>query len=864
MAGQNERIAALEEQVIRFATRLAPPGWKRIDLHCIATVAVSDIALTVLGEDKKIATAESVPSELTDLLMDLRRACYLSEQGTWFSVLFLIEPGAAPSEIQRLYNYDFDPEWNPPIPLDCWRRDQIVLPRDGAYTPHWLRSRLEDVEPSYSGEPGDPVPLNPVEQMELISNELNIVLADHAPPLWQRIFGYYQAVGDNVQYPPMMCYKADGTMSVWAPPAAAGVVIDRLRAGMYGFQGSTWSRMDFQLTFENNKVRCQAKYTWDEEPAFQPEPSAEDVRRELERFPRDNPPEWMARRLGTSAAPSPPTTPDAPKSSTSESASVQAPASGSAPAPASGSASASASGSGSAPASASASGAAPAPASASWPTPGATSGSGSASASRAEAAPAPEGIRKARVFDNVNPDSDRPSVSRPPVPQNEVARVIDYLRHAPVVMAARSYAPDRLDPSRGSQVPLTFHTDGTWVWSGAVAYYLREHGISPEPDLVAHIRAQGFHVPTVDDDTMNAASAAVTGTAAPDRLAQTQAASPPSGAFPAPSATPAAPASPSASPMPAAPPAPPASSAPVASPTPSDSRTPPPPASPPAGTPSGTAGSALPPPGPTPPPAAAPPAAATVFEPAAHPAPATMFEQPPQPEPRPAPPTLLESPDPAQASAPSPDSGPDRNLEVRPASPAAVLRELEKRLKDLSVDPAVYRLQEAVEGAWCMVYEDKRWSVFHLYDGERRLESAFDTAGKAAAYLLGSLLLVPERMKAAEFPAEEEAIQPLTGEPPLSLFRNRQVIELPAGARVDRYGGPSGNVVYVARTPFHQRSLPADWESRPYYTYRLLTPLRVLTGTAVPWFEQPGGGTAYILPRAIADHLADGTLTEDR
>lgn len=76
-----------------------------------------------------------------------------------------------------------------------------------------------------------------------------------------------------------------------------------------------------------------------------------------------------------------------------------------------------------------------------------------------------------------------------------------YLRHGPIVMAARSNAPDRLDPARGEAVPLTFHTDGTWVWSGAVAYYLSEHGVPPEGDLVAHIHANGFEVPAVDDDT---------------------------------------------------------------------------------------------------------------------------------------------------------------------------------------------------------------------------------------------------------------------------------------------------------------------------------------------------------------------------
>jgi hypothetical protein len=38
--------------------------------------------------------------------------------------------------------------------------------------------------------------------------------------------------------------------------------------------------------------------------------------------------------------------------------------------------------------------------------------------------------------------------------------------------------------------------------------------------------------------------------------------------------------------------------------------------------------------------------------------------------------------------------------------------------------------------------------------------------------------------------------------------------------------------------------------------------LHALRGTAVPWFEQPGGGTAYVLPVAISDLLADGTLVE--
>ncbi|MCP2247883.1 TNT domain-containing protein [Lentzea aerocolonigenes] len=105
-------------------------------------------------------------------------------------------------------------------------------------------------------------------------------------------------------------------------------------------------------------------------------------------------------------------------------------------------------------------------------------------------------------------------------------------------------------------------------------------------------------------------------------------------------------------------------------------------------------------------------------------------------------------------------------------------------------------------------------------------------------------------------------ISPLAGEPPLTLFRHKQMFELPAGTEVDRYGDQTGNLVYVAGTPFPERSLVPSWINRPYRVYRLRRPLEVLTGVAVPWFEQPGGGTAYLLPKAIEEMVADGVLVE--
>jgi hypothetical protein len=105
-------------------------------------------------------------------------------------------------------------------------------------------------------------------------------------------------------------------------------------------------------------------------------------------------------------------------------------------------------------------------------------------------------------------------------------------------------------------------------------------------------------------------------------------------------------------------------------------------------------------------------------------------------------------------------------------------------------------------------------------------------------------------------------IGPLAGEPPLTLFRHKQMFELPAGTEIDRYGDQAGNLVYVAGTPFPERSLVPSWINRPYRVYRLRRPLEVLSGVAVPWFEQPGGGTAYLLPKAIEEMVADGVLVE--
>ncbi|SEQ80363.1 hypothetical protein [Lentzea albida] len=99
-----------------------------------------------------------------------------------------------------------------------------------------------------------------------------------------------------------------------------------------------------------------------------------------------------------------------------------------------------------------------------------------------------------RTFDGFHAD-ETPKLFRPAISYDETQRVLSYLENAPSVLTSRGLAPDLLDPSRTEQVPMSYHTDGRWVWAGSVAHYLRHHGICPDPVFLAHIRLHGYELP---------------------------------------------------------------------------------------------------------------------------------------------------------------------------------------------------------------------------------------------------------------------------------------------------------------------------------------------------------------------------------
>jgi hypothetical protein len=107
------------------------------------------------------------------------------------------------------------------------------------------------------------------------------------------------------------------------------------------------------------------------------------------------------------------------------------------------------------------------------------------------------GLRIVPLYDGMDPGRGpyfRPDHGRIADPA-ERERVAGYLRDGLVVLRTTGRDPDAVEPGRGSVVPGSFRTDGAWVWNDALMYYVREHGIAPDPEFYAHMAACGYRCP---------------------------------------------------------------------------------------------------------------------------------------------------------------------------------------------------------------------------------------------------------------------------------------------------------------------------------------------------------------------------------
>ena len=789
-----------------------------------------------------------------------------------------------------------------------------------------------------------PTQLTPTEQDALVK-QIGLAMLRVAPEDWEQLTVDYRAVGRYAESTGQVTF-ADGGTEPWTMPADLQSLFARLRAGMYREGRGTWFNARYKLDHPSsyNLEYDREEPGWDHQPPPQAYPD------DMRMFPRtdDNVPEWLRRRLATAPPPGPP-----------------------------------------------------------GPPPGAP---------MPDRAPGPPRFRVARIFDGPGEDG-RPSVNRPQVDEMDIQDILDYLDNGPLVGPARGYDTDRLDPNGQQSVPVAFHTDGTWIWPAAVNYFLREHDIAPEPDLVEHIRRMRFQLPQVDEATRAAAQAFL--------------GPPPPGPGPRPGPPPPAPA-----PAPA-----PTRAMPVPAPVPSPKMSP-------VSAPMSPPRAALPSQGP----ASAeidhlrtrledldvPETAYRVGQPSGRGwtleqtdegwrvgwydqdwvAPA-VFEDvadasafllgkllldtdrwaagPKNPELPPLPPPPPDHgfdpmPSPAEDFEPmaapiedyngsgagrppgsrdfgsqddfaARDSGPGRDF-TPPGrddfaaagsgrdfgSPGDFAGSGRDSGRDFAApgdfaSSGAGRDDFAAAGAGRDSGRDfgspgefgsagagrdgfggpgrddaerdefgtgrndfggsgreefvtrivgpppgtpgftppspsgpvgpppgtpgftpppgtpPRGEPAHTMAMEppSRMEPPSPPRGEQAATVLAPR---PTNGAASAPPGSEWPITPLPGEPPLTLFRGKRMVELEPGTEIDRFGEDDGNLVYSAGTPFSERSLVPEWIDRPYHVYRVRQPFQVLTGAAIPWFDQPGGGTAFLLPDTIGDLVAQGQLVE--
>ncbi len=142
-----DRYNQMIQDIGRVLLRMAPAGWRRIDLKVLMVAPGHDITVTMIMEDGT-TTAVEPPEVIGQIAAELRARMYREGEGTWFGMRYTLDP---PSDFHVSYNFDFDPLWEPPVRPDVFAEDVAVFPRDEQHVPGWLREKLVETGAGSAG-----------------------------------------------------------------------------------------------------------------------------------------------------------------------------------------------------------------------------------------------------------------------------------------------------------------------------------------------------------------------------------------------------------------------------------------------------------------------------------------------------------------------------------------------------------------------------------------------------------------------------------------------------------------------------------------------------------------------------------------
>ncbi|WP_185922040.1 hypothetical protein [Streptomyces sp. WAC06614] len=120
-------------------------------------------------------------------------------------------------------------------------------------------------------------------------------------------------------------------------------------------------------------------------------------------------------------------------------------------------------------------------------------------------------FRTAAVFDLVHPETGPGFAEDHPVVEDLALRalLLERLAAGLPVLLSPALMHDVRNPAAGAVVPLNFRTDGAWIWTDTIAYYLEAYGLAPEPELLAHLSAPDYRPAPADQATVDRAAAFV-------------------------------------------------------------------------------------------------------------------------------------------------------------------------------------------------------------------------------------------------------------------------------------------------------------------------------------------------------------------
>src|SRR5205814_1479334 len=160
-------------------------------------------------------------------------------------------------------------------------------------------------------------------------------------------------------------------------------------------------------------------------------------------------------------------------------------------------------------------------------------------------------------------------------------------------------------------------------------------------------------------------------------------------------------------------------------------------------------------------------------------------------------------PPPAPTAPPPAPPQPPVPAVPAPQPPGPALGQVRAKFAELGVPESAYRIGPPVERTWTLEPVDEGrpvgWVEPDQFASPQPQQAGNATAMRPAPARSAEITAPAARPAEITSPGRPQdwPIQPLYGEPPLTLFRGKRLIELHPGTEIDRFGGGDGNLTYV-------------------------------------------------------------------